>query len=120
MPNSKTPFHRGEIEIQSRLGIREKMEEKGRRMIRDHMPDQHQEFFAQLPLLMVGTVDACARPWASLLAGKPGFVRAIDPSKLEVRARPIYGDPLQKALVDGAHIGALGLDFETRRRNSLI
>ena len=117
MQKGKSPFHRGEKEIQSRLGIREKMEELGRRMIRDHMPDQHQEFFARLPLLMVGTVDDCGRPWASLLAGKPGFVHAIDPRKLEVRARPIYGDPLQKALVDGAHIGALGLDFETRRRN---
>jgi ferredoxin-NADP reductase/MOSC domain-containing protein YiiM/predicted pyridoxine 5'-phosphate oxidase superfamily flavin-nucleotide-binding protein len=117
MPNDKSPFHRGEKEIQSRLGIQEKMEEKGRRVIRDHMPEQNLEFFAQLPLLMIGTVDACGRPWASVLAGKPGFVRAIDRRKLEVRARPIYGDPLNKALIEGADIGALGLEFGTRRRN---
>ena len=117
MPKRKSPFHRGEQKIQARLGVREKMEALGSRNIRDFMPKQHQEFFAQLPLLMVGTVDACGRPWASVLAGKPGFVRATDPRTLTVKARPIYGDPLDKALVDGANIGVLGLDFETRRRN---
>ena len=117
MPNRKSPFHRGEQEIQDRLGIRDKMETLGSRVIRDFMSEQHQEFFAQLPLLMVGTVDACGRPWASVLAGRPGFVRAIDPRTLQVTARPIYGDPLGKALLDGADIGVLGLEFETRRRN---
>jgi ferredoxin-NADP reductase/MOSC domain-containing protein YiiM len=34
-----------------------------------------------------------------------------------VTARPIYGDPLGEALVDGADIGALGLEFQSRRRN---
>ena len=116
MSDGKSPFHRGEKEIQSRLGIQEKMEEKGRRVIRDRIPEKNLGFFAQLPLLTIGTVDECGRPWASVLAGKPGFARAIDPLKLEVRARPIYGDPLNKALIDGADVGALGLDFETRGR----
>ena len=64
MPNEKSPFHRGEKEIQSRLGIQGKMAGLGRRVIRDHMQDQHQDFFAQLPLLLVGTVDNCGRPAA--------------------------------------------------------
>ncbi len=88
MSNGKSPFHRGEKRIQSRLGIHDKMEALGSRVIRDFMPDQHQEFFARLPLLIVGTVDACGQPWASVLAGKPGFVRAIDPRTFEVTARP--------------------------------
>ena len=53
MSTAKSPFHRGEKEIQSRLGIAEKMEAQGRRMIRDHMPEEHQAFFSQLPLLIV-------------------------------------------------------------------
>ena len=117
MANGMSPFHRGEKRIQARLGVQDKMEALGSRVIRDFMPEQHQEFFAQLPLLMVGTVDDCGRPWASILIGKPGFVRATDLRTLEVTARPIYGDPLGKALVDGADIGVLGLEFETRRRN---
>ena len=92
------------------------MEERGRRIIRDRIPEKNLEFFARLPLLTIGTVDKCGRPWASVLAGKPGFARAIDPLTLEVRARPVYGDPLNKALIDGADIGVLGLDFQTRGR----
>ncbi len=117
MPDAKSPFHRGEKEIQSRLGIEEKMEGLGRRMIRDHMPDEHQAFFSGLPLLIVGTIDSVGRPWASALAGAPGFVRAAGSRVLDVTAQPIYGDPLANALVDGADIGALGLEFQTRRRN---
>ena len=117
MSNGTSPFHRGEKTIQARLGIQDRMEALGSRVIRDHMPEQHQAFFARLPLLVVGSVDACGRPWASVLAGKPGFVRAIDPRTLVVTARPIYGDPLAKALVEGAEIGVLGLEFDTRRRN---
>ena len=117
MSDGKSPFHRGEKSIQSRLGVQDKMEASGRRAIRDFMPEQHQEFFARLPLLIVGTVDAGGQPWASILAGNPGFVRAIDPQTLQVSARPIYGDPLAKGLVDGADIGVLGIEFDTRRRN---
>ena len=116
MSDAKSPFHPGEKEIQSRLGIQDKMEEKGRRIIRDHIPERNLHFFARLPLLTIGTVDECGRPWASVLAGKPGFAHAIDPLTLGVKARPIYGDPLNKTLIDGADIGALGLDFETRGR----
>ena len=116
MSDAKSPFHRGETEIQSRLGIQEKTEEMGRRLIRDRIPEKNLEFFAQLPLLTIGTVDECGRPWASVLAGKPGFARAIDPGRLEVWARPVYGDPLNKTLIDGADVGALGLNFENRGR----
>ncbi len=117
MPDDKSPFHRGEIEIQSRFGDPAKSAKIGRRMIRDEMPAQHREFFAGLPLLLVGTLDEAGRPWASALAGAPGFVRATDPRTLSVAARPVFGDPLGQALVDGAEIGALGIDFQSRRSN---
>ena len=37
---SSSPFHAGEKEIQDRLGVREQMERFGRKVIRDHLPDQ--------------------------------------------------------------------------------
>ena len=52
-----SPFHRGEQEIQTRLGVREKMERFGGRVIRDHMPEQHRQFYQQLPFIMVGHAD---------------------------------------------------------------
>ena len=85
-------------------------------MIQGRIAETHLEFFAQLPLLTIGTVDSGGRPWASVVAGKPGFARAIDPQRLVVQARPIYGDPLNNTLIEGADIAALGLDFESRGR----
>ncbi len=112
MANESSPFHRGEKAIQSRLGVREKIEKKGRRLILDHVPEQARGVLARLSFMTVATVDECGRPWASLVAGKPGFVQAIDAGRLTVRARPVYGDPLNKTLIEGAGIGALGLAFD--------
>ena len=40
-----SPFHAGEREIQSRLGVREDMEQWGRKIIRRYLPEQHREFY---------------------------------------------------------------------------
>jgi hypothetical protein len=61
-------WHEGERALQSRAGIGERMAEIGPRVVRDHMPDQHRGFFAQLPFLIAGSLDAERRPWASVLA----------------------------------------------------
>ena len=54
-----SPFHLGEQQIQSRLGMRDKLEDIGRRMIRDHMPEQLREFLALLPWLLVMPFRTC-------------------------------------------------------------
>jgi len=115
--DSSSPFHRGEREIQERLDVRDRLEDVGRRLIRDHLPEQHREFYAQLPLLLVGSTDEAGRPWASVLFGRPGFATSRDPYTLSIAARPVYGDPLNDNLTPGADVGFLGLEFHTRRRN---
>ena len=52
-----SPFHRGEQEVQQQMGVRDQMERFGRRVIRDHMPDQHRQFYGQLPFIFVGHTD---------------------------------------------------------------
>jgi ferredoxin-NADP reductase/predicted pyridoxine 5'-phosphate oxidase superfamily flavin-nucleotide-binding protein len=111
------PFHAGEQAVHERLGIRERMVGLGQRVIRTAMPEQHQRFFEQLPFMLVGSVDAAGRPWASTLVGRPGFVQAPDAKRLAFRARPIPGDPLAEGLVPGAQLGFLGIELHTRRRN---
>jgi predicted pyridoxine 5'-phosphate oxidase superfamily flavin-nucleotide-binding protein len=113
----QSPFHEGELEVQERIGVREKIGDAGRRSIRSFMPEQHQTFFGQLPTFFVGSVDDRGRPWASVLCGAPGFVRAIDPQTLRIDSLPGEQDPLAANLRAGARIGGLGLEFETRRRN---
>jgi predicted pyridoxine 5'-phosphate oxidase superfamily flavin-nucleotide-binding protein len=117
MTTTRSPFHTGEQIVQRRVGVREQVERAGRNMIRDHMPEQHRQLFEALPLLGVGSVDASGRPWASLLCGKPGFVRSPSPKLLQVQAQPVRGDPLAEQLRIGSALGLLGIQLETRRRN---
>ncbi len=82
--HSESPFHAGEITAQERVGVRAKMEAQGRRVIRDYLTEQHQQFYTQLPFLIVGTVDINGHPWASILVGKPGFLSTPDERTLQV------------------------------------
>ena len=111
-----SPFHIGEQAVQTRLGARE-VERWARKGVRDHMPEQHRAFFAGLPFMVAAARDAQGRPWATLLAGRPGFVASPDPRRLTLAAQPAVGDALEGALVAGADLGLLGVEFHTRRRN---
>ncbi len=112
-----SPFHAGEIEFQRRVGVDGKMEKFARRMVRPYLPDQHREFYRQLPFIVAGSVDADGWPWASIIAGKPGFISSPDEGSLLVDAIPVPGDPLKDTLTPGVPIGLLGIELETRRRN---
>jgi hypothetical protein len=118
-PVPERAFHAGEQALQARLGLRERMAAVGNVVMRDHMPDQHRSFFAQLPFLVVGSVDAGGQPWASVLAAPPGFVASPDDKTLSVRALPLVDDPLHANLRVGASIGLLGIEPHTRRRNRM-
>ena len=113
------PWHEGERAIQARLGMLERMDRIGRRNIRGVMPDQHRAFFAQLPFLIVGSVDRQGWPWASVLAAPPGFARSPDERTLHIAAQPVAGDPLAESLLPGAPLGILGIELPTRRRNRM-
>lgn len=112
-----TPFHAGERAAQQRMGVRDRIEAFARQVIRPYLPDQHREFYASLPFLVAAARDADGRPWATLLAGEPGFARSPDPARLEVTAVPPVGDALAGSLQPGADVGILGIEFATRRRN---
>lgn len=110
-------FHSGEEALQARAGSRERLAEVGPRVIRPAMPETHQAFFGQLPFVVAGAVDADGQPWASLLAGPPGFIHAPTDDRLRIKALPPAGDPLEGLLENGARIGLLGIEAHTRRRN---
>jgi uncharacterized protein len=116
---TESPFHPGELAIQTRLGVQGRIDQQGRRIIREYLPDQHRQFFAQLPYVIVGTVDAFGYPWASILVGKPGFLSSPDEHTLQVMAKPLFGDPLAITLINGIDIGFLGIELHTRRRNRI-
>lgn len=120
MTAKKLPvWHEGEKRIQATVGVTERMESIGKRVIRDYMPDQHREFFPQVPFVVTGTVDRAGDAWATLLVGKPGFLGATDARTLEILARPDRGDPAGDGMRAGQPIGLLGIELHTRRRNRL-
>ena len=112
-----SPFHIGEQEIQQQLGVREKIEDIGRKFIRDYIPEQHYAFYNAQPFMICATLDDTGQPWASILVGRPGFVTAPSAKQLDIDFKPIYGDPIIKNLKEGDYIGFLGIEFHTRRRN---
>lgn len=113
------PFHAGERALQALAGVRAQMADIGPRVIRDHMPDQHRDFFALLPFLVAGSLDERLQPWASVLAAPAGFVHSPDALHLRIDALPAPDDPLAGPLAQGAALGLLGLQPHTRRRNRM-
>jgi predicted pyridoxine 5'-phosphate oxidase superfamily flavin-nucleotide-binding protein len=89
----------------------------GRRGIRRYMPDQHRQFFEQLPFIVLGGVDANGQPWATLRTGEPGFVSSPDSTTLRIGGEAVSGDPLAGAWHAGSAFGGLGIEPPTRRRN---
>jgi len=99
------------------MGVADRLARVGAVAIRDHLPQQHRDFFALLPFLIVGSVDPDGQPTASILSGSPGFAHSPDERQLRVSALPSVNDPLKKNLLRGAPLGILGIEPHTRRRN---
>ncbi|MEO1220939.1 MAG: pyridoxamine 5'-phosphate oxidase family protein [Pseudomonadota bacterium] len=113
------PWHSGEVEVQKRLGVAERMAKNGKRVVRDYMPDQHRDFYGSIPFMMIGTVDPAGDVWASMVTGKPGFMHSPSPTELDVGFLPDVTDPAAAGLENGDAIGMLGIELSTRRRNRM-
>ena len=112
-----SPFHAGEQAVQSRAQVRDKAEQIGSRVIRSFMPDQHREFYAQLPALLVAVADEYGQPHASILWGAVGFAWSPHPEVLCIDTKAEADDPIAALLQARAAVGLLGLEWPTRRRN---
>jgi len=112
-------WHPGELAMQQQAGVAQRMADIGLRFLRDHMPEQHRQFFVELPFLLTGIRDATGQPWASLLAGPPGFAWSPVPRRLNIAASPLPGDPAAEHWRVGASVGLLGLQAHTGRRNRM-
>ena len=112
-------WHEGEKFIQAKLGVVERMDIVGRRVVRDFLPDQHRDFYAQLPFIVLGSVDAAGDPWATFLEGRPGFMSSPSRTALDIGARPHPLDPAAAGMQDRAPVGLLGMEMHTRRRNRM-
>ncbi|MGY4642097.1 flavin-nucleotide-binding protein [Pseudomonas sp. TE24901] len=112
-------WHAGERQIQEAVGVADRMAVVGPKVIRDHLPEQHRDFYPLLPYLMLGVVDEQGIPWATMVEGAPGFAHSPDPYTLQIDSLPSMSDPARAAFRPGASVGLLGIDLNTRRRNRM-
>jgi uncharacterized protein len=115
MDEARVPFnafHAGEVEAQRLAGVA-----VAHAPLRPFMPDQHRQFFAQLPYVFLATLDADRAPAATMLDGEPGFLASPTPTSLLLRPRADDRDPVRRLLVPGVPVGLLGIELPTRRRN---
>ena len=118
-PHLQSPFHPAELALQERFGQRGALDAGARRGVRGMLVEQHRQFFAQIPFILFGSVDATGQPWASMLAGEPGFAHSPDPEHLRIDLQLAQGDPLRENLTMGTSVGVLGIELPTRRRNRM-
>lgn len=110
-------WHAGEKVLQEKAGVSDHMDELGRRVVRDYMPSEHRDFYAQIPFIALGSVDHAGDAWATLAIGKPGFISSPTAQSLDIDAVRDPGDPASEGLSEGESIGLLGIEMHTRRRN---
>lgn len=117
--NEQSPWHAGERHLQEVVGVAERMAMIGPKVIRDHLPEQHRDFYPLLPYLVLGVVDDQGTPWATMVEGAPGFAHSPNPYTLQIDSLPSTRDPARAAFRQGAAVGLLGIDLNTRRRNRM-
>ncbi len=123
--NARAGFHSGEQAWQRLAGVQARLQALAPQILREFMPDQHRELFGKLPTLVLGALDAEGRPWATMLAGRPGFVSTPDERHMRIELPAAAatvaaaGDPVLASLQAGSPVGVLGLEPQTRRRNRM-
>ncbi|HEY1263343.1 MAG TPA: pyridoxamine 5'-phosphate oxidase family protein, partial [Terriglobales bacterium] len=106
-------YHEGEIEVQTRAGVRAMAEQVGH-SIRNLISPSAAAFAPLQRLAIVGSVASDGGVWASAVAGEPGYLSVPDLHSLQV-ATPRTDDPLWTNLQQNPAIGVLILDPVMRR-----
>ncbi len=116
---SLSPWHEGEVWLQQKFGSAETMAEVGSKVIRPYMPEQHRQFFTQLPFVVLASVDDEGDCWAGLISGKPGFITSPTDRRLDFSNAADPRDPVSRGLKNRGAVGLLGIELSTRRRNRM-
>jgi len=109
-------FHEGELEVQERAGVHTSAGRTGR-MVQRIIAPARWSFLAGRRFAVVAAQTPDRSVWASVVIGPPGFLEVeAEGAILHVHATVRPTDPLALALVEGARVGLVAIDFEARRR----
>jgi predicted pyridoxine 5'-phosphate oxidase superfamily flavin-nucleotide-binding protein len=111
-----SPFHAGELALQSATGVSGEAARIGR-VIAKQIASNASDFIGQQQVAIVAALDTAAHVVCSVVVGEPGTFEVVDAITVSVDLRSgIVGDALADRTGDGAPIGLLFLDVATRRR----
>ena len=108
-------YHAGELAVQAHAGVGTEGLAAGD-MYRPSMPTGVQRFLAVQQLAVLSTQDANGQVWASMRSGLPGFLRALDPTQVEIGGYSHPDDPLLKNLAAPSLAGMLAIQLAARQR----
>lgn len=114
-----TVFHSGEILIQTESGVEKRADKMGNKLIRDHIIDQHKEFFENLNYVFIALHGRTGKPWITFIQGPAGFIFSPNETTLNISTKTIAQDELGLQVWQGNAVGIVGLDLSNRRRNRL-
>jgi ferredoxin-NADP reductase/predicted pyridoxine 5'-phosphate oxidase superfamily flavin-nucleotide-binding protein len=126
MAISRQTFHPGEIQMQQAiLGVLTAAQHRAAvsPLIREHMPQQHSDFYGEAPFLIASSLDADGWPRASILQRRERRAPILRPLAdgrafvLEAGAVMAGDSFAANVAADGAPVGILGIELATRRRN---
>jgi len=118
-PHDHSPFHSGEQKIQAELELRDEVEARARKIIRDYMPEQHQQFFASLSYVFLAVEQENEECYLICAYGEPGFVSASNSNTLVISKKYWFTPKSENHFSSGQKLGLVGLNFSNRRRNRL-
>jgi predicted pyridoxine 5'-phosphate oxidase superfamily flavin-nucleotide-binding protein len=111
-----SPFHAGELALQSATGVSSEAARLGR-AIATQIAVNASDFIGRQQVAIVATLDASGRVVCSALVGEPGAFEVVDPTTLSLDSHAgIVSDALADRTGAGAPIGILFLEVATRRR----
>ena len=108
-------FHVGELAVQQRAGTREEAARLSPMLDPAQLRGGIVAFLADRTFAAITARDADGRLWTSPLSGPPGFLEAVGPTTLAIRARLPDGDPLH-GLPAGQQAGLVVVELAARRR----
>lgn len=109
------PWHEGELEVQTRAGVRTQAERVGA-IIGDSIPAAAARFLAARAYLIVATVAADGSVTASILCGAEGFAIATDERSVRITALCGHVDAVMRDIRATGQVGVLAIDTANRRR----
>jgi predicted pyridoxine 5'-phosphate oxidase superfamily flavin-nucleotide-binding protein len=114
----RSPFHEGELEVQSLAG-ESRMAERNGVIIANRIVGGARPFLQQQSMAVFGSLDCHDNLWSSIVFGRSGFMRSEDGYVVDFDLAQVAvqgKDPLWANIEVNSAVGMLAIDLATRRR----